>query len=74
MARCPPVVPPGPGGHCQVCDGGVWVLPLVSSPLTYLLAIIVGSVITGFLVIVLMAQRQKKLLAADDALEAAAAH
>jgi fructose PTS system EIIBC or EIIC component len=62
------------GNNLRAPHGGVWVLPLVSSPLTYLLAIVVGSVITGFLVIVLMAQRQKKLLAADDALEAAAVH
>jgi PTS system fructose-specific IIC component len=47
--------------------GGVWVLPLVSGPFTYLLAIAVGTAITAALVMVLMAQRQRKLLAADEA-------
>jgi PTS system fructose-specific IIC component len=53
------------GNNLRAPHGGIWVLPLVSSPITYLLAIIIGSVITGMVAIVLMAHRQKKVLEAD---------
>jgi len=40
------------GNNLTAPHGGIFVIPLVSSPLTYLLAIAIGTVVTGLLVIV----------------------
>ena len=46
--------------------GGIWVTPLISSPFLFLLALVIGTVITAGLVIVLMTNKQRKILAADE--------
>jgi PTS system fructose-specific IIC component len=46
--------------------GGIWVTPLISSPFLFLLALIIGTVITAGLVILLMGNKQRKILAADQ--------
>jgi fructose PTS system EIIBC or EIIC component len=50
----------GFGNELRAPHGGIWVLPLISSPVLYLLAIAVGTVITSALVIVLMSLDKKK--------------
>ncbi len=40
------------GNELRAPHGGIWVIGLVSNPLTYLLAVIIGTVVTAFLVIV----------------------
>ena len=50
----------GFGNELRAPHGGIFVLPLVSSPILYLLAIIVGTVITAAIVIVLMSLDKKK--------------
>ena len=50
----------GFGNELRAPHGGIFVLPLVSNPILYLLAIAVGMVITAALVIVLMSLDKKK--------------
>ncbi len=50
----------GFGNELRAPHGGIFVLPLVSSPILYLLAIIIGTVITAGLVIVLMSLDKAK--------------
>ena len=54
------------GNTLRAPHGGIWVLPLIGNPLTYLLAIAVGTVITAALVILLkQAGRTKEELAVE---------
>ena len=39
------------GNTLQAPHGGIWVLPLIGSPLTYFVAIVVGTVVTAAAVI-----------------------
>ncbi len=48
------------GNELRAPHGGIFVLPLISNPFLYLLAIAVGTVITAALVIVLMSLDKKK--------------
>ncbi len=60
------------GNQLRAPHGGIWVLPLVSSPVLYLVAIAVGTVITGALVIFLMsldARKTEQLAHAEDVAE-----
>ena len=50
----------GFGNELRAPHGGIFVLPLISNPILYLLAIAVGTVITAALVIVLMSLDKKK--------------
>ncbi len=49
----------GFGNELRAPHGGIFVLPLVSNPVLYLLAIAVGTVITAVLVIILMSLDKK---------------
>ena len=55
--------------------GGIFVVPLIGNPFLYLLAIIIGTVVTAFLVITLKSFHRTPEEAADEipATEAAAA-
>ena len=62
----------GFGNELRAPHGGIFVLPLVSNPFLYVLAIAVGTVITAALVIVLMSLDKKKteeIAAAEDVAE-----
>ena len=48
------------GNEVRAPHGGIWVIPLVSNPFLYLLAIAIGTVVTATLVIVLMSLDKKK--------------
>jgi PTS system fructose-specific IIC component len=48
------------GNEVRAPHGGIWVIPLVSNPFLYLLAIAIGTVVTAGLVIVLMSLDKKK--------------
>jgi PTS system fructose-specific IIC component len=64
------------GNELRAPHGGIWVLPLISNPFLYLLAIAVGTVITAVLVIVLMSLDQRKteeIAHAEDVAEGVAA-
>lgn len=64
------------GNQLRAPHGGVWVLPLISNPLLYLLAIAVGTAITAGLVIVLMsldAKKTEEIAHAEDLAEGVAA-
>jgi PTS system fructose-specific IIC component len=50
----------GFGNELRAPHGGIFVLPLVSNPILYLLAIVIGMVITAALVIVLMSLDKAK--------------
>ncbi len=64
------------GNELRAPHGGIFVLPLVTQPFLYLLAIAVGTVITAALVVVLMSMDKKNteaIAAAEDAMEGIAA-
>ena len=46
--------------------GGIWVIALVGKPLLYLLAIVIGTVITAAVTIALKGAQARKLAAADE--------
>jgi len=48
------------GNELRAPHGGIFVLPLISNPVLYLVAIAVGTLITAALVIVLMSLDKKK--------------
>ncbi|MEP6981810.1 MAG: PTS fructose transporter subunit IIC, partial [Nakamurella sp.] len=54
------------GSGVRAPHGGIWVTPLISSPLLFLLALIIGTLITAALVVLLMTNKQRKLIAADE--------
>jgi len=60
------------GNELRAPHGGIFVLPLVSSPVLYLLAVAIGTVVTAALVIVLMsldAKRTEEIAESEDAIE-----
>jgi len=62
----------GFGNELRAPHGGIFVLPLVSNPILYIIAIAVGTLITAALVIVLMSLDKKKteeIAAAEDVAE-----
>lgn len=65
------------GNTLRAPHGGIWVLPLIGNPVLYLLAIVVGTVITAALVILLRGQQARKHAeqeaAVDQVAEAAVA-
>jgi PTS system fructose-specific IIC component len=64
------------GNELRAPHGGIWVIPLVSNPILYLLAIVIGTVITAGLVIVLMsldAKKTEELAHAEDVAEGVSA-
>jgi len=64
------------GNELRAPHGGIFVLPLVSSPFLYLLAIAIGTVITTALVILLMSMDKantEAIAAAEDVKEGVAA-
>ena len=63
------------GTNSRAPHGGIWVLPLVGNPLLYLLAIVIGTVVTAVLVVTLKGLRRTPEQAADEvpATQAAAA-
>ncbi|MFN8198883.1 MAG: fructose-specific PTS transporter subunit EIIC [Nakamurella multipartita] len=66
----------GFGNQLRAPHGGIWVLPLISNPVLYLLAIAVGTVITAGLVIFLMsldAKKTERLAHEEDVAEGVAA-
>ncbi len=53
------------GSGVRAPHGGIWVTPLISSPFLFLLALLIGTVITAALVVLMMTGKQRKILAAD---------
>ncbi|WP_282946210.1 PTS fructose transporter subunit IIC [Cellulomonas endometrii] len=60
------------GSGLRAPHGGVWVLPLISNPLGFLLAVAVGTVITAGIVVVLKGLKPNPLVQAERAADAAA--
>ncbi|NHT16268.1 fructose-specific PTS transporter subunit EIIC [Cellulomonas sp. IC4_254] len=61
------------GSGLRAPHGGIWVLPLISNPLGFLLAVAVGTVITAGVVVVLKGLRPSPLVEAEREADAAAA-
>jgi PTS system fructose-specific IIC component len=64
------------GNELRAPHGGIWVIPLVSNPILYVLAIAVGTVITAALVIFLMsldAKKTEEIAHAEDVAEGVSA-
>jgi PTS system fructose-specific IIC component len=64
------------GNELRAPHGGIWVLPLISNPFLYLLAIAIGTVVTAALVIFLMsldARKTEEIAHAEDVAEGVAA-
>jgi PTS system fructose-specific IIC component len=60
------------GAGVRAPHGGIWVLPLISNPLGFLLAVAVGTVITTGLVVLLKGMRPDPLVQAEREADAAA--
>ncbi|MFF1528192.1 PTS fructose transporter subunit IIC [Cellulomonas sp. NPDC058312] len=60
------------GSGLRAPHGGVWVLPLISNPLGFLLAVLVGTAVTGLLVVVLKSLKPNPVVQAEQAADAAA--
>lgn len=54
------------GSGVRAPHGGIWVTPLISSPFLFLLALVIGTIITAALVVLLMTNKQRKTLTADE--------
>lgn len=61
------------GSDLRAPHGGVWVLPLISNPLGFLLAVAVGTVVTAGIVVLLKSLKPSPLVQAEQAADAAAA-
>lgn len=61
------------GSGVRAPHGGIWVLPLISNPLGFLLAVAVGTVITAGIVVVLKGLKPNPLVQAERAADVAAA-
>jgi len=61
------------GSGLRAPHGGIWVLPLISNPLGFLLAVAVGTVVTAGVVVVLKGLRPSPLVEAEREADAAAA-
>ena len=57
------------GNELRAPHGGIWVVGLISNPLTYLLAVAIGTVVTAFLVIVAKGMGKKADSMSDEELE-----
>ncbi len=58
------------GSGQRAPHGGVWVLPLISNPLGFILAVVVGMVITAGLVIALKSSKTNEFVLAEEAADA----
>ncbi|GIG35328.1 PTS fructose transporter subunit IIC [Cellulomonas pakistanensis] len=61
------------GSGVRAPHGGIWVLPLISNPLGFLLAVAVGTVVTAGVVVVLKGLRPNPVVQAEREADAAAA-
>lgn len=61
------------GSGLRAPHGGIWVLPLISNPLGFLLAVAAGTVVTALVVLALKSLRPNPLVQAERAADAAAA-
>lgn len=61
------------GSGLRAPHGGIWVLPLISNPGGFLLAVLAGTVVTAAVVIALKSMRPNPLVEAEQQAEAAAA-
>ncbi|MCG7286285.1 fructose-specific PTS transporter subunit EIIC [Cellulomonas sp. ACRRI] len=61
------------GSGLRAPHGGIWVLPLISNPLGFLLAVAVGTVVTAGVVVVLKGLRPSPLVQAEQEADAVAA-
>jgi PTS system fructose-specific IIC component len=59
------------GSGLRAPHGGIWVLPLISNPLGFLLAVAVGTVITAAVVVVLKGLKPNPLVQAEQEADAA---
>lgn len=57
------------GNELRAPHGGIWVVGLISNPLTYLLAVLVGTVVTAFLVIIAKGIGKSESSMTDEELE-----
>ncbi|MGV1033920.1 MAG: PTS fructose transporter subunit IIC [Microbacteriaceae bacterium] len=57
------------GNELRAPHGGIWVVGLISNPLTYLLAVLVGTVVTAFLVIIAKGIGKSETSMTDEELE-----
>jgi PTS system fructose-specific IIC component len=60
------------GSGQRAPHGGIWVLPLISNPLGFLMAVAVGLVITAGLVVVLKGAKPNEIVKAEQAADAQA--
>lgn len=60
------------GSGQRAPHGGIWVLPLISNPLGFLMAVAVGMVVTAVLVIALKSARTNEFVQAEQAADARA--
>ncbi len=60
------------GSDLRAPHGGVWVLPLISNPLGFLLAVAVGTAVTAALVVALKSMRPSPVVQAEQAADATA--
>ncbi|GIG19429.1 hypothetical protein Cch01nite_01530 [Cellulomonas chitinilytica] len=59
----------GVGSAQRAPHGGVWVLPLISNPFGFLMAVAVGMVITAALVVVLKSAKPNPIVQAEQAVD-----
>ena len=58
------------GSELRAPHGGVWVLPLISNPLGFLAAIVIGMVISAALVVALKSMKPNPIVQAEQAADA----
>lgn len=61
------------GSGLRAPHGGIWVLPLISNPFGFLLAVVVGTATSAALVIMLKSMRPSPIVLEEQAADAAAA-
>ena len=60
------------GSELRAPHGGVWVTPLISNPFGFLLAVVIGTLISAAIVIVLKSTKPNPIVQAEQAADAAA--
>jgi fructose PTS system EIIBC or EIIC component len=60
------------GSELRAPHGGVWVTPLISNPLGFLLAVVMGMLVTAAIVIALKSMKPNPIVEAERAADAAA--
>ncbi len=60
------------GSELRAPHGGVWVTPLISNPLGFLVAVLLGTLLSAAVVIVLKSTRPNPIVQAEQAADAAA--